>query len=243
MGKRHGFLENPPEGAKQGSWIPVICHVCGKAGWKRVCEVKKHPITACSLSCSSLSRWEYAGARENAEEIKGFIFEHGIKETCKKYSISPYVARRITGWNGESAKAFLKRQAVKFAEQRELRRKERNRERSRKPEVRAQNSAKGKERRLKRPFVEAINRYGKGVTIRDYRRIAKKQKLRCAYSGVKLTRANISIDHIIPFAKGGTHTPDNIVLCDMWVNRMKLDKSVEEFKTMIATLCAHMGIK
>lgn len=70
---------------------------------------------------------------------------------------------------------------------------------------------------------------GHRVTEFDLYKIAKKQKLICPISGVKLTRKNISLDHIIPTAKGGLNVPENVQLVDLRVNKMKLDSTEKEF--------------
>jgi len=48
-----------------------------------------------------------------------------------------------------------------------------------------------------------------------------------AYTGLKLTEP--SIDHVIPFSKGGGHEKKNIVPCDLIINRRKHDKDMEEW--------------
>jgi CRISPR/Cas system Type II protein with McrA/HNH and RuvC-like nuclease domain len=46
--------------------------------------------------------------------------------------------------------------------------------------------------------------------------------MRCFYSGLKLNNKNISVEHVIPISKGGSNTIENIVLIDVFVNKMKL---------------------
>lgn len=55
----------------------------------------------------------------------------------------------------------------------------------------------------------------------DLWKILKKQKMICALTGDRLTKDNISLDHIIPTAKGGTNTPDNIRFVVLDVNLAK----------------------
>ncbi len=51
---------------------------------------------------------------------------------------------------------------------------------------------------------------------------------RCQYTGVKLPKHKLTIDHVIPRAKGGTSTWDNVVACDPEVNFKKGNKSVRD---------------
>lgn len=50
----------------------------------------------------------------------------------------------------------------------------------------------------------------------------------CAYCGDYLI--NPTQDHVIPFAKGGKHTLDNVVPACKWCNGSKSDRDVEEFR-------------
>lgn len=59
--------------------------------------------------------------------------------------------------------------------------------------------------------------------------LAKKQKLICPLSGRKLTTENISLDHIIPLARGGKNSIDNIMLVVKDANLAKQQLSTQEF--------------
>lgn len=82
------------------------------------------------------------------------------------------------------------------------------------------------------------NCYRKG--LKDYHKlsagelwvIAKKQRLICPISGIKLNGDNLSVDHITPISKGGSNLPDNVRLVHKWVNFMLHTHSDEEFFTM-----------
>lgn len=68
-----------------------------------------------------------------------------------------------------------------------------------------------KQRILKMLATSANSLYKNGkITAGDLFRIAKKQRMRCALTGQKLTADNISLDHIIPRSKGGLNIPTNI---------------------------------
>jgi 5-methylcytosine-specific restriction endonuclease McrA len=60
-------------------------------------------------------------------------------------------------------------------------------------------------------------------------RIAKNQKLVCPLSGRKLNSENVSLDHIMPLARGGQNIIENIRLTDKSVNLAKHVLSDAEF--------------
>lgn len=74
---------------------------------------------------------------------------------------------------------------------------------------------------------------GELITAKQLWSLAKKQKMRCAISGVKLTNNNMSPDHIIPFCNGGKNVISNIQLVDKSINFMKCSHSVSEFLDII----------
>lgn len=51
--------------------------------------------------------------------------------------------------------------------------------------------------------------------------VARRDGFKCAYTGKKLTRDRWSLDHVIPRARGGSNTPDNVVLADKDINNRK----------------------
>jgi len=63
----------------------------------------------------------------------------------------------------------------------------------------------------------------------DLFKIAKKQKLKCAITGRKLTNENISPDHIVPKKLGGKSIPENIQLVTIEANRAKFMMSQTDF--------------
>lgn len=88
----------------------------------------------------------------------------------------------------------------------------------------------------KGPFVRlsySLNYYSNkklGLILpTDLYRIAKKQKLRCALTGEKLTNENISVDHIIPRSRGGTNVPDNLRLVILNANIARQALSDSDF--------------
>ena len=70
------------------------------------------------------------------------------------------------------------------------------------------------------------------VNAFDIWKIAKKQKLICPITGLKLTAENMSADHIIPVSKGGTNLPSNLRLVHKIINHMKNHYSDKQFFDM-----------
>lgn len=82
----------------------------------------------------------------------------------------------------------------------------------------------GRQRRYvkKHPFkIWCKKRCNNQLQPFDLWKILKKQKMICALTGDKLTRDNISLDHIIPTAKGGTNEISNIRFVTYDVNLWK----------------------
>jgi 5-methylcytosine-specific restriction endonuclease McrA len=73
----------------------------------------------------------------------------------------------------------------------------------------------------------------------DLYRLAKKQKCRCALTGDKLTRDNISVDHITPLSKGGNNVVENLRLVTYDVNIVKNSLSDLEFLTICKNVVRH----
>ncbi len=60
----------------------------------------------------------------------------------------------------------------------------------------------------------------------------KEQRGRCALTGIRLTRENCELDHIVPFSKGGTHERSNLRWLQKDVNQAKRALSDVEFIKM-----------
>lgn len=58
--------------------------------------------------------------------------------------------------------------------------------------------------------------------------IAKRDKFTCGYTGVKLDKENLTIDHIIPVSRGGENTWENLITCDKKLNVWKADRTPKE---------------
>jgi hypothetical protein len=58
--------------------------------------------------------------------------------------------------------------------------------------------------------------------------IYKRDNFTCGYTGKKLSREELSIDHIVPRSRGGSDTWENLITCDRLLNSKKGSKSVSE---------------
>lgn len=58
--------------------------------------------------------------------------------------------------------------------------------------------------------------------------IWKRDKYECQYTGEKLTREDLSIDHCLPSSRGGGNTWTNLVTCKKSLNVWKSDRTPEE---------------
>ena len=87
---------------------------------------------------------------------------------------------------------------------------------------RAPRAPRGLLRRLRRIAPSEHKRAIKLATLRDCSR-------RCVYCGSRLEYARATLDHVHPLAKGGTHTPGNVVAACPPCNRLKADMLPAEF--------------
>lgn len=82
------------------------------------------------------------------------------------------------------------------------------------------------------PQVVVCSNYDKIVHSRvqfpTKHNIYKRDNFTCVYTGRKLTKEELSIDHVIPRSKGGNDTWENLVTCDRLLNSKKSSMSVAE---------------
>lgn len=57
--------------------------------------------------------------------------------------------------------------------------------------------------------------------------------IRCWYCGRCIKDKEITFDHVVPKAHGGTDDPSNLVCCCALCNRLKGQKSLEEFEKLM----------
>jgi 5-methylcytosine-specific restriction endonuclease McrA len=77
-------------------------------------------------------------------------------------------------------------------------------------------------RRVRRILPSEQKRAIKLAAIRDCGR-------RCVYCAAPLDYAHATLDHVHPLAKGGAHTPGNVVAACPRCNRLKADMLPAEF--------------
>lgn len=58
--------------------------------------------------------------------------------------------------------------------------------------------------------------------------IWKRDNYICQYTGKKLTKENLSVDHVLPSSRGGKNTWENLVTCDKQLNSWKSDRTPKE---------------
>lgn len=68
----------------------------------------------------------------------------------------------------------------------------------------------------------------KSVQFPTKHNIHKRDNYTCVYTGKKLTKEELSIDHIMPKSRGGKDTWENLVCCCKLINSRKSDMTPEE---------------
>jgi 5-methylcytosine-specific restriction endonuclease McrA len=58
--------------------------------------------------------------------------------------------------------------------------------------------------------------------------IFKRDKYTCGYSGRKLQKNELSVDHILPISRGGGNTWENLITCAKEVNTFKDNRTPQE---------------
>lgn len=75
------------------------------------------------------------------------------------------------------------------------------------------------------PSVVVTSRYNrvrfKKVQFPSAHNIHKRDNYTCAYTGKKLSKEELSIDHIVPISRGGQDTWENLVCCEKKINNFK----------------------
>ena len=78
------------------------------------------------------------------------------------------------------------------------------------------------------------------LTLNDLEYVCKPQDLaalydkqdgKCCYCGAKLTAKTVSCDHETPLSRGGKHALENLALCCLDCNYLKLTRTADEFRT------------
>lgn len=73
-------------------------------------------------------------------------------------------------------------------------------------------------------------------------RIYIRDKFKCGYCGTKQKEKELTLDHILPKAKGGKNDPDNLVTCCFKCNQIKKDKLLSEVNMKLIHPPKHLEI-
>lgn len=88
----------------------------------------------------------------------------------------------------------------------------------------------------KKMVVYPLRESGCNITDSEIQNLWNLQNGRCAISGVKLTPGkNVSLDHIVPFSRGGKHSLKNLRFVHRRVNDFKGNLLDSEFKSLLRT--------
>lgn len=71
----------------------------------------------------------------------------------------------------------------------------------------------------------------------------KRQRGRCALTGLRLTRINAAIDHVVAISKGGTNQPMNLQWTTKLANLAKSDMSYMDFLAFCAQVLAYANLE
>lgn len=89
----------------------------------------------------------------------------------------------------------------------------------------------GHGRKIRAPLVTVAVNFAK-VPLRRPRlsvgNIHERDGYTCGYTGRKLSRSELSVDHIQPRSRGGKDEWGNLITCDKKLNQLKADKTPEE---------------
>ena len=183
---------------------------------------------------------------EKKREILAFAELHGAKLASKEFNSTPSTVRRMLEYKKE----------LNEITQEEYARIKNKKQRVRNPEYYAKHMAKHgpKNKRKKHPLVVIAQYansnyklvcYRNGIVFDETQKlkpselwsIAKKQRCKCALSGISLINYNVSVDHVIPISRGGTNTISNIRLVDNRINKMRNVMTDTEFINLCLQVC------
>ena len=184
-------------------------------------------------------------------ETENLIRQHiqqskSLKKTADHFGLSPFIIKRITGWGLSDYLAYVKGEAAKKNPEDQKRIKyEKDLAYLRTPvgrEKRNKRQNQWKRKHCIKRMVWNANIAAKqydqthSLTFQQVWGVAKKQRLICVKTGRKLTPDNISLDHIVPLARGGLNVIENVQLIVCAVNVMKRAMLEDEFMSIIREL-------
>ena len=186
-------------------------------------------------------------SQKEKDEILEFIEKHTIADACEKYGVSKYAINCWKGWSRKNRKdshdkwkSGVGKDYYKDPEVRKRMNSHQRNFRAKNPDYAKESDKKGRFKHRFKKLSEYSNRnfFRRGIkdyyklTAFDLWKIAKKQKLICPISGIKLNASNISVDHILPISRGGTNEPSNVRLVHKWINLMLGIHTDEDFLKM-----------
>ncbi len=185
------------------------------------------------------------------QEVLVYARDHTIHAACVKFNVSKYA---INEWKGNKRKnrkeansKWYQKNGKQYYSQEKNKERHRNNARSfrkKNPDSSAKVSRKWRQKHKFKKLAQYANRRDTvdKISAFDIWKIAKKQKLKCAISGRKLTKENISLDHIVPLSRGGKNEPHNLRLVEHRINLALHVLTDQEFFDMCKSVVDYNGL-
>jgi hypothetical protein len=197
-------------------------------------------------------------SQEFKDEVLEYEKTHTIRETCEKFNVSKFSINKWKGWTRKNVsesnrkwyetkgKEYYSKEENKLAHLDTGRRYRSNNTQLCRDRVR-EYANKCRFRKLSEYANRSFKRKGKKdyhiLTAWELWKIAKAQKLICPLSGYKLTKDNLSVDHILAISKGGSNHPSNIRLVDKQVNLMLHTNTDKSFFKICLDIVQYNGLR
>lgn len=215
--------------------VVVKCAFCGKEKRYLPSFLKLHPIKFCSKECEGLSR-------RNKIEIKcdncGTTFlrrpdKLKIKNACSVSCAAELKRKPDAKWRDpEMIKRYMSN--YQHNNKDELNRKARERYSTNEDHRSIVKVIKAKWRKSNKEqitvhtgYVRATPGVSANLTVTEWKDILKKYNHSCICCGKSRKEATITMDHIIPLSKGGTHTKENVQPLCKECNSKKHDQTID----------------